>query len=273
MDLRKCINFISDIVNNRPMPIRELDQIYMKHADMLLQIEHISKWFSGKRVIFIGDGDAIALGLAYLQKNEELESSIKEILVLDFDQRIVNSINKFAAKHDLVDIITARLYNVADALPIEYWHKFDCFYCNPPYGASNEGVSITSFMKRGFEATGESSLGCVVIADVPDLKWTVDVIFHTQMYALSKGYIVCEMIPEFHSYHLDDDPDLKSCSIVFRRRCFENCKYASEALSEQELDKFYGEKEPLIYQYVRDLTERKDTLADYELVPFTRSSK
>ena len=72
MDLRKCINLISDIVANRPMPIRELDQIYMKHADMLLQIEHISKWFADRNVVFIGDGDAIALGLAYLQANNEL---------------------------------------------------------------------------------------------------------------------------------------------------------------------------------------------------------
>ena len=76
MDLRTCINLISDVVANRPMPIRELDQIYMKHADMLLQIEHISKWFNGKNVVFIGDGDAIALGLAYLQANKELSDDV-----------------------------------------------------------------------------------------------------------------------------------------------------------------------------------------------------
>lgn len=78
MDLRRCINQISDIVNNRPSSIRELDQIYMKHADMLLQIDHIGKWFSNKNVIFIGDGDGIALGLAYLQSTGEISSTVKK---------------------------------------------------------------------------------------------------------------------------------------------------------------------------------------------------
>lgn len=35
-DLRKAINAISDVVQNRPAPIREFDQIYMKVADMVI---------------------------------------------------------------------------------------------------------------------------------------------------------------------------------------------------------------------------------------------
>jgi len=271
VDLRRCINLISDIVNNRPMPIRELDQIYMKHADMLLQIEHIGKWFTDKSVVFIGDGDAIALGLAYLQKSRELICNIHQILVLDFDERIVNSINQFADKHEITNLISARLYNVADALPIELWHNFDCFYCNPPYGSSNEGISITSFMRRGFEATGNNSVGCVVLADVPKLKWTTNVLKYTQKFALDNGFIISEMIPEFHTYHLDDDPDLTSCSIVFRRIDQDQVvsEYNSKPLSKSDLDKFYGIHEPLIYKYVKDVTNRKYIQADYQLIPFS----
>ena len=273
MDLRKCINLLSDVVNNRPMPIRELDQIYMRHADMLLQIEHISKYFSDKSVVFIGDGDAIALGLAYMQFNGEIEGQVKSILVLDFDERIVNSINHFAKTHNMSHIISAQLYNVADPLPKKLWGKFECFYCNPPYGASNEGVSITSFLQRGFEATKDNAEGCVVLADVPELTWTGAVLSQTQKYALDNGFIVCEMIPTFHTYHLEDDPGLTSCSIMLRRIVSKTTEYVSEPLNPAALENFYGKNEPLKYKKVRDLTQRKYLQADYELVPIMEDGK
>ena len=267
MDLRRCFNLLSEVVHNRPMPIRELDQIYMKDADMLLQIEHISKYFSEKSVVFIGDGDAIALGLAYMQKSGEIEGMVKEICVLDFDERIVNSINQFAEKHGMSSIISARLYNVADPLPQDLWSKFDCFYCNPPYGSRNGGVSITAFMQRGFEATKNSAQGCVVIADVYEKDWTGEVIASTQQYALDHGFIVCEMIPKFHTYHLDEDPDLTSCSIMFRRIKKKDKDYSSRPLDQDALKNFYGKNEPLVFQKVKDQTKREQQPIDYELVP------
>ena len=39
IDLRAAINAVSDVVQNRPRPLREFDQIYMKSADMVLQSE------------------------------------------------------------------------------------------------------------------------------------------------------------------------------------------------------------------------------------------
>lgn len=272
VDLRKSINYISDIVANRPSPIRELDQIYMKHADMLLQIEHFSKWVPKSKVVFIGDGDGIALGLAYLQTNSQIDSSINSILVLDFDERIINSINVFAKKHDMSDLISAKLYNVADALPIEYWHEFDAFYCNPPYGSSNDGISISSFMKRGYEATNDNAIGCIVLADDPGLKWTCEVLHHTQEYALNNGWIIAEMVPRFHTYLLDDDPDLTSCSLIIRRINLIDSEYNSKPLEFADLDKFYGQNSPLRIQYVKDLEYdgKYPHSVDYEFVPLER---
>jgi N4-bis(aminopropyl)spermidine synthase len=37
IDLRQAINAISDVVQNRPAPLREFDQIFMKAGDMVLQ--------------------------------------------------------------------------------------------------------------------------------------------------------------------------------------------------------------------------------------------
>jgi len=35
IDLKDAINAISDVVQNRPRPLREFDQIYMKTGDMI----------------------------------------------------------------------------------------------------------------------------------------------------------------------------------------------------------------------------------------------
>lgn len=68
VDLRAAINAISDVIQNRPRPLRIFDQIYMKAGDMVLQSELVARWSDGKRLAFIGDGDAISVCVAYLHK-------------------------------------------------------------------------------------------------------------------------------------------------------------------------------------------------------------
>jgi predicted methyltransferase len=113
IDLRAGLNAISDVVNNRPRPLREFDQIFMKTADMLLQTEHVSRLFEGKRVVFIGDGDAIGLCLVHLHNMELLERGPKSVHVLDFDECVVFSIRAFAERFGISERISAELYNVA----------------------------------------------------------------------------------------------------------------------------------------------------------------
>lgn len=65
-DLREALNAVSDVVQNRPGPLREFDRIYMKAGDMVMQSEFVARWADGKRLAFIGDGDAISICTAYL---------------------------------------------------------------------------------------------------------------------------------------------------------------------------------------------------------------
>ncbi|WP_439878061.1 hypothetical protein [Pseudomonas prosekii] len=74
-DLRLAINSISDVVMNRPAPLREFDQIYMKVADMVVQAEYVARVFDGKKVIFVGDGDGIALSAAHLKALTSVSST------------------------------------------------------------------------------------------------------------------------------------------------------------------------------------------------------
>lgn len=252
LDLREAFNALSDVVVNRPPPLREFDQIYMKISDMLLQAEHLCHWLNNKSLVCIGDGDAIGLTLVHLKARGLFERGPSHVHVLDFDERVVNSIATFAKSHQLEDEISAELYNVADPLPEEHIARFQAFYTNPPFGASNGGRSVEAFLRRGDEALGRDGIACVVVADDPELAWTRDVLTSVQGFLFENGFTVREVLPQFHRYHLDDDPDLTSCSLIAARNGDQGVKSSSKLLPKREMDNFYGEHAPLDVHYVRD---------------------
>jgi hypothetical protein len=141
---------------------------------------------------------------------------------------------------------------VADALSLEHFGAYDGFHINPPWGASNDGESVIAFFERGSQATKEKSLGIVVIADDPDLLWTQKVLRDTQRRGLELGYVVSELLPQLHFYHLDDAPDLRSCSCLFRRIDPSCMQTTSKPLESKRLENFYGKSSPLCFRYVRE---------------------
>lgn len=252
LDLRQAINAVSDVIQNRPPPLREFDQIYMKAGDMVLQTSLIAQRFSGRDLIFIGDGDSISLCLTYLLHGQVLSEGPARILVLDFDERIVNAVKRFADANRMTDRIDSRLYNCIDKLPSELLGKFNAFYTNPPWGASNDGESVKVFAERGMEACGTDSVGAVVIADDPKVPWSARVLAQTQKFALDQGFYVQEMQTNLHEYHLDDAPDLRSCNLFFRSHPDRVLPTKSHALHGSRLEDFYGKAQPLRVRYVRD---------------------
>ncbi len=269
-DLRNAINAISDVVQNRPSPLREFDQIYMKVADMVIQAEYVARVFDNKNIVFVGDGDGIALSAAHLKSEGVINYGPSSITLLDFDERIVNSVKRFGEK--LIDTVSieAHLYNVSDPIPNEHLNAYDGFHINPPWGASNGGESVAVFLERGSEAIKAGGLGIMVIADDPDLSWTQFVLRDAQQRAIELGYVVCEMQPQLHLYHLDDAPNLRSCSCLMRQIDQERHSKASLPLSSDRLNNFYGKNNQLRYQYVKETpTLNRDRASDhlYQLIP------
>ena len=249
IDLRAAINAISDVVQNRPRPLREFDQIYMKTGDMVLQCEMVARWADNRTVAFIGDGDAISVGIAYLKNKQILDYGPSKIVVYDFDERICNAITRFADKEDIPHLI-ANLYNCVDAFPEP--GEFDCFYTNPPWGSSNHGESVKIFTQRGMEATGNQGEGIVVIAD-DEIEWAQEVLAATQLFALKKGFYIQKMASRIHQYHLDDNPELRSCNLYFKAVPSNKRLISShEIVNQEKLDNFYGRNQPLIVQYVKE---------------------
>lgn len=251
IDLKDAINAVSDVVQNRPRPLRDFDQIYMKTGDMVMQSELVSRWATGKRLAFIGDGDAISVCVGLLQARGIFEDGPSHITVFDFDERICSAIARFA-DHEGITTLDSRLYNCADAFPTEMIGKFDYFYTNPPWGASNAGESVKAFMQRGFEATAYAGEGLVVIADDHARAWPQHVLAQVQKFALERDQFVQKMQSKMHLYHLDDDPDLRSCNLFFKALPIERSPITSAPLEKERLDNFYGKEQALKIRYVRE---------------------
>lgn len=255
IDLRAAMNAISDVVQNRPRPLRELDQIYMKAGDMVMQSQFVAKWADDKRLAFIGDGDAISICVAYLKNRKIFDYGPSKITVFDFDERIVGAVNRFADKERL-EHLDAVLYNCLEAFPKEY--QFDCFYTNPPWGASNGGESVKVFAQRGMEAIKYAGEGLIVIADDEELLWPKQVLANVQSFAIQSGFFVARMMPRLHLYHLDDAPDLKSCNLIVSSVPRNKRDVQSESIFDPiRLQNFYGMSSVPMVRYVRE-TKRLD---------------
>jgi hypothetical protein len=163
--------------------------------------------------------------------------------------------------------LRASLYNVLDIFPEP--GAFDRFYTNPPWGASNDGESVKVFMQRGMEATDYGGQGMVVVADDPDLEWPKRVLARLQGAALDAGFFVQRMPTHVHSYHLDDNPDLRSCNVIVRALSDEGQPLESEAIRDPDrLAHFYGRNLAPRVRYVRDrprLDYGKANESEYEL--------
>jgi predicted methyltransferase len=250
IDLKAAINAISDVVQNRPRPIREFDQIYMKTGDMVMQSEFVASWADGKRLAFIGDGDSISVCVAYLHARGIVGYGPSMTTVFDFDERIVEAINRFADQERLENL-QAVLYNCIDALPRT--KVFECFYTNPPWGASNNGASVNLFAQRGIEALQNQGQGMIVIADDDELDWPQEVLYQVQAFASQRGYYVSRMMPRLHSYHLDDAPELRSCNLIIKARPRNAQVAGSQPIRDRtRLDNFYGRDNQPRVRYVRE---------------------
>lgn len=266
IDLRAAINAVSDVIQNRPRPLREFDQIYMKAGDMVMQSEFVARWSDGKDLAFIGDGDAISVCAMYLHRRGLIPHGPASVTVFDFDERICNAVTRFADRERLDDL-SATLYNCLDPFPGPT--DFDCFYTNPPWGASNDGESAKVFMQRGMEACSYAGEGIVVVADDPELDWPNRVLSNLQQSALSSGFFVQRMMPQLHSYHLDDAPELRSCNVLVRPVSDERREAASLPINDPiRLENFYGRNSEPRVRYVREkirLDYGKANETEYEL--------
>ena len=170
---------------------------------------------------------------------------------MSHDTRVSKVEQKLGMTAEYEDAIDASLYNVIDPVPGGLVAHFDGFHINPPWGQHNRGESVMVFLERAARMTALGGIGLVVIADDASLPWTEQVLARTQGTALESGFVIEEMIPALHSYHLDDAPELRSCTLVLRK--VGNNDGGNAPLADERLDNFYGRSQALRVHYIREL--------------------
>ena len=227
---------------DRPRPNRDIDQIFMLPGSQLNQAKLVSDYLRDREVVFVGDGDCMALTLGLLAKEGVIEGPAF-MRVLDFDQRIVEFIGKASQQFGFHEKIEAHLYNVKNPIDPRWRHRSDVFYTNPPYGSRNEGFSAKAFLGRCMELCGPvGSWGIAILPYHHHEEWSRRAMLSVQSFLLKHGYLVSEMLLEMHSYHLDDNPRLLSGTVVVDRATEVVEPFGERSLTSEELSYFYGSR-------------------------------
>lgn len=211
----ELIDCIDLLVYHRPVPRREYDQIYMNARSMLWQANHIWESLAGRKIAFLGDGDGISLLLASLFSKYSLETP--QMTVLDFDERILCSLKELQTFQNLSCPISYCLYNIINPIDSQLCDKFDYFLINPPYGSKNDGLSCIMWLHRCMDLCTSNAEGCIIVPYDEAFPWTIKGATEIFNFLTIFGFEVSDMQRNVHSYHLRDNPSLKSSMIMVKR--------------------------------------------------------
>ena len=224
----------------RPSPSRLFDQIPMNIEDLLAQAERIHRSLADKEVVFIGDYDCASLAIAAQGLTSGQMPS--RMLVVDFDERVLASIQDGFDQLGLAHLLETRSYNVFDPVPMQYAGLFDRFYANPPYGQFNQGESVWLFVHRGIEFCSQGATGSLIIPCDDRRAWTTANVFRLEQLVRSAGWQLSVADRKTHSYSLDDDPSLQSITFALTgiTRFSAALPWSGRYVPQELMQTFYG---------------------------------
>jgi predicted methyltransferase len=229
------------------------DQIPMLPADHVRQIKIMAPYLAGKDVAFMGDSDGASLLLGLL--GAHLGKLPRHMLLVDFDERLLVAARAFAQQHGFSHLLTTRLYNAFDPIPLDLRGQFDWFYTNPPYGSHNEGASVRLFVTRGSELTRAGGHGCIILPHDGERDWTRSAMRETQRFLVQHDWVVIEKLRGVHRYRLDDDRQLTSSLVLVDHTPGDQATpmpYAGRRVAFAEIPLFYGRTvNPPYPRYIR----------------------
>lgn len=249
-DYQVGLEAMHKIASWRPAARTEFDQVYMKESDLLVQCMFMAPLLSNKEVLFIGDGDSMSTSFLYLASLGICPSPAK-CIVVDFDQRIIQSRKGFSVEYNFSDDLITYHYNVVNPLPKELVGNSDFFYINPPYSSANNGNSIIAFLTRAIEGCKEKNEGCIVIPYTENYPWSISVLERVQLFLEQWGYEIVCLLPDMHGYYLHKNQDLRSATIlVQRQKAVKQPAYLGKKLPKEMLESFYGRSQHLDFDTV-----------------------
>ena len=238
---QQMVNLADQVTYRRPSANRTFDQIFMHGGDMIQQTMLMHSFLSDKDVLFLGDGDGMSMMFG-LFATQGLTSKPKSLTVLDFDERMVNNIDKFSKDFEFSVPVKASIYNVIDKVDPDLKQNFDFFYINPPYGSKNKGLSTIAWLHRCMELCKQESSGCLVIPYDENVLWTVEAMRNIQDFLIKSGFVIRDMVTGMHSYHLPEAPGLTSATLIVDRVENTSSEFEGHILPKEYVINLYGKE-------------------------------
>ncbi|MCL2311720.1 MAG: bis-aminopropyl spermidine synthase family protein [Firmicutes bacterium] len=249
---KELVSLVDIVAYRRPPANRLFDQIYMMTGDMLTQVDLMHNYINDKKVIFLGDGDGMSM-LFGLFSVKDIIKAPREMTVLDFDQRIINNVKSFSNDfkfHSRFEF-NYETYNVINPVPPTHRERYNFFYINPPYGSKNAGGSTEAWLHRCMDLCTNNSAGCIIVPYDIEQPWTIKAMISIQKFLLNNGFVIRDMVSYMHSYHLKDNPMLKSATLIVDRYEKVSSPHSTSDLPPEFLRNLYGSPRA-IPKYIRD---------------------
>ncbi len=175
----------------RPRAIPEFDQGFIESEITVARtvLMYARGDLEGQRIIILGDDDLTSIALA-------LTGLPKEIAVLEIDERILNFIGQVARDRNWHHLKLYK-YDVRESFPAHLSGQYDAFFTDPV--ETLPGFRL--FLSRCTEALkGQESVGYLGLThlEASRQKW-----YSFQKMFLEMGFVITDLIYNFHSYDLE----------------------------------------------------------------------
>ncbi len=182
-----------EITNDRPKAIKDYDQGYVITEDTMRRVTLIHRFgdLENKDILIVGDDDLTSLALG-------ITGFPRSVKVLEVDKRLVEYINGKAQSLGFKNV-SAELYDVQNPFREELQRSFDVFITDPVETIDG----ITLFLSRCAEGLrGEDSTGYFGLTHLESSrkKW-----YEIQKRLLDMGFVITDIIRDFHEYDLDPE--------------------------------------------------------------------
>jgi S-adenosylmethionine decarboxylase proenzyme len=183
---------LHELLADRPPPNFDFDQGAITPEDALIRASFIEDRgdLTGRSLLFIGDFDLLSLPLVMTGKPER-------VVVLDIDTRVVEFLNRTAAKHGFP--LEARNWDVRLPLPADLEGQFDVFLCDPV--ETLPGIRL--FLSRGvagLRGAGTAAYVGLTTLEASRRKW-----YEIQRACHDMGFVVTDARRRFSGYPDHDE--------------------------------------------------------------------
>lgn len=214
-DFQPILERFIEIVKERPAPIVDYIQGYMKEEDIVRRIIFMHSYndLKDKNIIIIGDDDLLSIALA-------LTKLPKRIVVLDIDKRLACFLKEVNKKENFN--IKVGEYDISEPFPKNLQRKFDVFSCEPLETYSG----LRLFIGRGINALKKNGVGYfgLTIQEASYPKWQ-----DIQKFIIKANGVLTDMIKGFSAYPVNSYKNF-NCEEILLKRLKLNLNYSQKEI-------------------------------------------